>query len=241
MLSSADWNFHETVDKESTTSIWSGVKKVIKLSRRGECKHRTKQSWVEMSGQFGGDRTLDVCDVIEISIWRSDRGLCQQWADWSYWLPWNPSLSCCAVTHGNRLVIIYWISPFPAITRLMCPDRAAQLVHYSLLVCASCLVCLNSVLATVRVKPKHIRQSFQAPLVNDFKTLMSGNLMFSAFLPCTCQCFFLRRWTDLPGKCVLMSPATPTFERPLLISSLFRQNCDYYIHNVQRVWSLFHR
>lgn len=161
MLSSADWIFHVTVDKESTTSIWSGVKKVIKLSRRGECKHRTKQSWVEMSGQFGGDRTLDVCDVIEISIWRSDRGLCRQCADWSYWLPWNPSSSWCAVTHGNRLVIIYWISPFPAITRLMCPDRAAHFgVRYSLLVCASCheiffwnllIVCLNSVLVTVRV------------------------------------------------------------------------------------------
>lgn len=43
------------------------------------------KSWIPMSGQFvvilstnkGGDVTLDVFDIIKISIWRSDHDLCQ--------------------------------------------------------------------------------------------------------------------------------------------------------------------
>lgn len=106
-----------------------------------------------------------------------------------------------------------WINPFPAITRLMCPDRCT--LRCALLSSCLCImswdffwnlliVCLNSVLVTVVtcdwVKPKHIRQSFQAPLVNDFKTLMSWNFDVFSISALYMSMFFFTKVNWSTGK-----------------------------------------
>lgn len=96
-------------------------------------------------------------------------GLRRLMSAWSYWFSRNPMLSCRTVTHGNRLVIIYWIAPLPAITRLMDPECSDPLLHVGSCPQKSAFLAfalrVSWVKPSVGVKP----ELSKVPLVADFK------------------------------------------------------------------------